>query len=114
MEGRVGGVTGSLAVCSQLSVGIIPTLVIICWILGIPLSLDFRLFEIVVLLMSALVVNSVVGQAESTYLEGVLLVASYIIIAVAFKYRSTNPDFASMQPACDDVCFVNHTNLSSI
>ena len=49
-----------------------------------------------VLLLSVLVVNGIVRQAESTYLEGVLLSASYLIIAVAFSYRSVKPDFGML------------------
>ena len=52
--------------------------------------------QAVVLLLSVLVVNGIVRQAESTYLEGVLLIASYLIIAVAFSYRSVKPDFGML------------------
>jgi hypothetical protein len=54
------------------------------------------LLQAVVLLLSVLVVNGIVRQAESTYLEGVLLIASYLIIAVAFSYRSVKPDFGML------------------
>lgn len=84
--------------------GIVPILVLVCWIIDIPLSLDFHLFETIILLLSSLVVSNVVRQAESTYMEGVLLVASYLIIAVAFKYRGTQPDFVSMIKPCSEVC----------
>ncbi|KAL1503680.1 hypothetical protein AB1Y20_012153 [Prymnesium parvum] len=101
MDMALGTALGSAL---QLAVGIVPVLVLICWTVDIPLSLDFHLFETVVLLLSALVVNSIVRQAESTYLEGVLLVTSYLIIAVAFKYRSTKADFVVMLKPCDHVC----------
>jgi hypothetical protein len=62
------------------------------------------LLQAVVLLLSVLVVNGIVRQAESTYLEGVLLIASYLIIAVAFSYRSVKPDFGMLLKSCDAVC----------
>lgn len=45
------------------------------------MTLYFNIFETVALFVSAFVVNFLVLDGRSNYLEGVLLIASYIIIA---------------------------------
>ena len=53
------------------------------------MSLYFTLFETVSLFVSAFIVNFLVLDGRSNYLEGALLCAAYIIIAVgAFFYPS--------------------------
>ena len=47
------------------------------------MSLYFTLFETVSLFVSAFIVNFLVLDGRSNYLEGALLCAAYIIIAVA-------------------------------
>lgn len=51
------------------------------------MSLYFTLFETVCLFVTAFVVNFLVLDGRSNYLEGALLIAAYIIIALgAFFY----------------------------
>lgn len=47
------------------------------------MSLYFTLFETVCLFVSAFIVNFLVLDGRSNYLEGALLCAAYVIIAVA-------------------------------
>ncbi len=51
--------------------------------MGKPMTLYFTLFETVSLFVSVFVVNFLVLDGRSNYLEGALLCAAYIIIAVA-------------------------------
>ena len=51
--------------------------------MGKNMSLYFTLFETVSLFVSAFIVNFLVLDGRSNYLEGALLIAAYIIIAVA-------------------------------
>lgn len=54
------------------------------------MTLYFNLFETVSLFVAAFIVNFLVLDGRSNYLEGALLCAAYIIIAVAaFFYPST-------------------------
>lgn len=66
----------------QIALFITPVVVILGWILNKEMSLFFTLFETVTLFVSTFVVNFLVLDGRSNYLEGVLLTASYIIIAV--------------------------------
>jgi Ca2+:H+ antiporter len=67
----------------QIALFITPVVVILGWILDKEMSLFFTLFETVTLFVSTFVVNFLVLDGRSNYLEGVLLTASYIIIAVS-------------------------------
>lgn len=51
--------------------------------MGKEMSLYFTLFETVSLFVSAFIVNFLVLDGRSNYLEGALLCAAYVIIAVA-------------------------------
>ncbi|KAF2264404.1 hypothetical protein CC78DRAFT_580474 [Lojkania enalia] len=71
-----------------------PLVVIIGWILGKDMDLNFEIFMIVLLVLSIFVVGQFLRDGESNYLEGALLVIIYVIIAVASWYYP-NPDVAT-------------------
>jgi calcium/proton exchanger cax len=58
-----------------------PLVVIIGWCMDKDMSLYFTLFETICLFVTAFVVNFLVLDGRSNYLEGALLLAAYIIIA---------------------------------
>ncbi|KAI1105573.1 calcium/proton exchanger [Jackrogersella minutella] len=71
----------------QIALFLTPLVVIIGWIIGQPMSLYFTLFETVCLFVSAFIINFLILDGRSNYLEGALLCATYVIIAVvAFFY----------------------------
>lgn len=49
-----------------------------------PMSIIFNQFEIIALIASVVIINNVSSDGESNYLEGVQLLAVYLIIAAAF------------------------------
>ncbi|KDQ53203.1 hypothetical protein JAAARDRAFT_210152 [Jaapia argillacea MUCL 33604] len=70
----------------QTALFVIPFMVILGWILDKPLALLFDPFESVVLYISVHTMSSVVQDGKSNWLEGVILVCLYGIIAVAFWF----------------------------
>ncbi|KAI9842985.1 MAG: hypothetical protein M1830_007739, partial [Pleopsidium flavum] len=72
-----------------------PVIVLLGWILTKDMSLYFSLFETVSLFVSAFIVNFLVLDGRSNYLEGALLIAAYIIIAVAAFFY---PDSSQQSP----------------
>jgi Ca2+:H+ antiporter len=60
-----------------------PFIVLLGWCMSKDMSLYFTLFETVCLFVSAFIVNFLVLDGRSNYLEGSLLCAAYVIIAVA-------------------------------
>jgi Ca2+:H+ antiporter len=66
----------------QIALLFMPVIVILGWILDKDMSLFFTLFENTILFVSTFVVNFLVLDGRNCYFEGVLLTASYIIIAI--------------------------------
>ena len=67
----------------QIALFVTPVIVLLGWILSKDMSLYFSLFETISLFVSAFIVNFLVLDGRSNYLEGALLIAAYIIIALA-------------------------------
>ena len=73
----------------QIALFVTPLVVIVGWIMDRDMTLYFTLFETVCLFVSAFIVNFLVLDGRSNYLEGALLMATYVIISVlAFYYPS--------------------------
>ncbi|KAI7906656.1 calcium/proton exchanger [Cokeromyces recurvatus] len=80
-----------IAVSSSLQIGLLvsPILVLTGWLIDVPMTFFFEIFETVVLFSSVLVVNYLIGDGKSNWLEGALLLACYAIVALAFYYHPT-------------------------
>lgn len=75
----------------QIALFVTPVVVLLGWILNTEMSLYFTLFETVSLFVSAFIVNYLVMNGRSNYFQGALMMATYVIIAVAaFFYPSCN------------------------
>jgi len=81
MDLAIGVAIGS---SMQIALFVTPFLVILGWIIGQPMTLHFQGFETVVFFLSVLVVNYLIGDGKSNYLEGCMCLGTYIIIALAF------------------------------
>jgi len=77
----------------QISLFVIPLVVIISWIMGKNLTLLFDPFESIILFLAVLVVNYCTQDGKSNWLEGMILMCLYILIAVAtWFYPDGNTD----------------------
>jgi len=61
-----------------------PLLVFLSYLFGSPMDLRFTLFEVLSVTLSAVVINLVAQDGESHWMEGVLLLAVYLILGIAF------------------------------
>jgi len=61
-----------------------PTLVFVSYAFGKPLDLLFTTFEIAAIVLSVAIVNLIASDGESNWMEGVLLLAVYAILGLAF------------------------------
>jgi Ca2+:H+ antiporter len=68
----------------QIALFVAPALVFLSLALGNPLTLVFNNFELIALIGTVIIVTQVAGDGESNWLEGVELVALYLIFAIAF------------------------------
>lgn len=71
----------------QIALFVAPVLVIAGRIIGQPMDLDFNPFEVVAVIVSVLLANSISSDGRSNWLEGVLLLATYTILALAFYFH---------------------------
>ncbi|TFK50114.1 calcium/proton exchanger [Heliocybe sulcata] len=79
----------------QIALFVIPFIVTLGWIIGKPLSLLFDPFEAIALFLAVLTVNYVVADGKSNWLEGMILMCLYLILAVAFWfYTPGNSQFS--------------------
>jgi len=74
----------SLGSAIQISTFVVPLLVLVGWIAHRDLTLYFANFETIVLFASVILVCLLVQDGRSNYLEGLILVVLYIVIALAF------------------------------
>lgn len=82
MDLAIGVAVGS---SMQIALLVIPFAVILGWILGIEdMNLSFDGFQVAVLFVSILLVNYLIGDGKSHWLEGVLLQCLYVIIATTY------------------------------
>jgi Ca2+:H+ antiporter len=65
----------------QIALFVTPVVVILGWCMDKQMSLYFNLFETVSLFVTVFVINFLILDGKSNYLEGVLLIAAYVIIA---------------------------------
>jgi len=70
----------------QLSLFVIPFIVIVGWVTGIPLGLLFDPFESVALYLAINTMNYVVADGRSNWMEGLILLSFYLIIAISFWF----------------------------
>lgn len=68
----------------QIALFVTPFLVVLGWAMDRPMTLHFETFETVAFFLSALVVVLLIQDGKSNYLEGLLCLGMYIIIALAF------------------------------
>ncbi|KAI0064753.1 calcium/proton exchanger [Artomyces pyxidatus] len=83
----------------QIALFVIPFIVTLAWIMGKPLTLLFDPFESVVLFLAVITVNYAVQDGKSNWLEGMILMCLYLILAVTFWfYPGVDP--ASVLATC--------------
>jgi len=68
----------------QVATFVVPLLVVIGWCSGHDLTLFFDDFETVAFFVSVLLVNLLLQDGKSNYMEGLLLITLYFVIALAF------------------------------
>jgi len=79
----------SVAMGSSLLVALLiaPVLVLVGQAMGYPMDLNFNPFEIVAVVVAVVVANLISLDGKSNWLEGVLLLATYVILGAAFYFQ---------------------------
>jgi Ca2+:H+ antiporter len=72
---------------AQIALFVAPVLVLLSFVVGDhPMALVFNGFELVAVLLAILVANFVVNEGESTWFEGIQLLALYALMGIVFFY----------------------------
>jgi len=81
MELTIGICVGSSI---QIATFVVPLLVVIGWCSGHELTLFFDDFETVAFFVSVVLVNLLLQDGKSNYMEGLMLITLYLVIGIAF------------------------------
>jgi hypothetical protein len=65
-------------------------MVLVGWAADIPMTLNFPHFEIILYVMSVVTVSIVLNYHKVNWLEGSLLVTTYVMIAVGFWFENVS------------------------
>lgn len=79
---------------TQISMFVIPFCVVVGWLMGKPMDLNFQLFETATLFITVIVVAFMLQEGTSNYFKGLMLILSYLIVAASF--------FVHVDPSTDD------------
>ncbi|TXG74390.1 hypothetical protein EZV62_002969 [Acer yangbiense] len=74
----------ALGSATQISMFVVPSCVIIAWIMGISMDLDFSLLQTGTLAFSIIITAFTLQDGTSHYMKGVVLCLCYIVIAACF------------------------------
>ncbi|RCV15141.1 hypothetical protein SEVIR_3G034900v4 [Setaria viridis] len=69
---------------TQISMFVIPFCVVIGWMMGQKMDLNFQLFETASLFITVLVVAFMLQDGTANYLKGLMLILCYLIVAASF------------------------------
>lgn len=81
---------------TQIAMFMVPFAVLVGWAMGVPMTLAFSKVSATVLTFSILIVIGVVQDGESNWLEGVMLMVAYFIIAIVFWFDGPSSSQAMM------------------
>ncbi|KAL5213768.1 hypothetical protein ABZP36_002920 [Zizania latifolia] len=69
---------------TQISMFVIPFCVVVGWMMGQKMDLNFQLFETATLFITVLVVAFMLQDGTANYLKGLMLILCYLIVAASF------------------------------
>ncbi|KAH0482779.1 MAG: hypothetical protein KVP17_001974 [Porospora cf. gigantea B] len=73
---------------TQIAMFMVPFAVLVGWGMNVPMTLAFSSVSATVLAFSTLIVIGIVQDGESNWLEGVMLIVAYFIVAIVFWFDS--------------------------
>ena len=77
----------SMGSSTQIAVFVAPLMIVIAWALNVPLTFEFGMLETVSAFLAVLIVNTIASDGKSNWLEGAMLLGSYLVLAAAFFFH---------------------------
>ncbi|XP_056172648.1 vacuolar cation/proton exchanger 3 [Syzygium oleosum] len=86
----------ALGSATQIAMFVVPFCVIVAWIMGIKMDLNFNLLETGSLALSIIVTAFTLQDGTSHYMKGLVLLLCYVVIAACFFVLRTPQDLPNM------------------
>ncbi|RHN58848.1 putative calcium/proton exchanger [Medicago truncatula] len=86
----------ALGSATQIGMFVVPLCVIVAWILGIKMDLNFNLLETGSLALAIITTGFTLQDGTSHYLKGIILLLLYIVIGACFFVQKTASDHADI------------------
>jgi len=77
---------------TQIGLFLLPVVVLLGWMAGLPMGLNYEGYEVLALTMSVILVGFVLAKGRSTWLDGVTLIGAYAIICGGFWSHGSEAD----------------------
>lgn len=77
---------------TQIAMFVVPLCVLVAWIMGIRMDLDFSLLETSSLALAIIVTAFTLQDGSSHYMKGLVLLLCYVVIGACFFVSKTTPD----------------------
>ena len=71
---------------TQVALFVAPALVFLGYVVGQPMNLHFTYFEIAAIVLAVIIVSRLTADGECHWMEGVMLVAVYLMFAIGFFF----------------------------
>jgi Ca2+:H+ antiporter len=71
---------------TQVALFVAPMLVFVGYLIGQPMDLHFTFFEVVAIVLAVTAVSHLTSDGECHWMEGVMLVAVYLMLAIGFFF----------------------------
>jgi Ca2+:H+ antiporter len=71
---------------TQVALFVAPVLVFLGYAIGQPMNLHFTVFEIAAIVLSVVIASRLTSEGESNWMEGVMLLSVYLMLAIGFFF----------------------------
>jgi Ca2+:H+ antiporter len=90
-KGRTDVAVGvALGSSIQIALFVMPVLVLAGWIINVPLDLNFHPFPTIVMFISVMVASHVTSDGKTNWLEGLMLLGAYAMVAILFFHGNVS------------------------
>lgn len=76
----------------QMGLLVTPFTVLVGWVLDKEMTLNFHAFQLAVLVFAVFLVTTILNNGKSSWLEGYILLITYIIVALVYFFEGTGED----------------------
>lgn len=77
---------------TQIGLFLLPVVVLLGWMAGMPMSLNYEGYEVVALTLAVVLVGFVLSKGRSTWLDGATLIGAYVVMCGGFWSHGSESD----------------------